>query len=316
MPDSIFHVVYSNNVEELKKQLQGDPNLLHIRCTVLHPTAHEIVKVVSWSLLIGKKAATLFLGFAAIFGPVLPAAGGAAAAGATTAGTVGAAEMGASTVMLGVAKKTWEFGDKELRFFRADGEDWTLLHFAAFGNAVEAALYLIKQGIDVTARDAKGRTFQDLACNQQFINLCQGAIESRTELLTVTNSYQQAKNEKARLNEALAVAQQNFQDLTRRLAELNTLLEKGETDLKQNQGKNKELADQLTQQRKMAENLNAELEKSREERQRLLTRAAQINAQLARVEQRISFFQRQQSSDNHSVEIEDVTEEDEKNFRG
>lgn len=137
----------------------------------------------------GKKAAA----FGWIGGVFLVAStGGAAAAAAPVAISLGEA-IGAVIGLCGLGASFYVpfvAGDEALTHMTyINGR--TLLHFAALGNAIQVAQFLIEQGARTDLTDLKGKTFLDIARDaghKDFVSAAKASMDARAGQLAQQNN--------------------------------------------------------------------------------------------------------------------------------
>lgn len=207
MPKDIFRAAFDNDVKRIKEILKKHPGL--VNASFGDPN-FPYGGAAAWAGLAAKKVFGSFL-FLVTAGALMVETGGAALLWGGGLGGAGAA--------------AWNAGDRALVFNTGCRQGWTPLHFAAYGDAPEAAKLLIQSGANDQARDAKGRTYIGIVrkrlvgvrTKELFIEKCKEEITARAERLWNENNLQRAENQVRAGADELNQERQHRQDLEQRM---------------------------------------------------------------------------------------------------
>ena len=208
----IFKAAYENDLTELKRLVSPDPTfLVNNRFAETSPV---VTQAVAWTSFVAKKTVGGFVALCALTG-----------ATAITAETAGVGSLAAGT-LTGVAYGAWKGFDKDLGYYMKLRGGWTPLHFAALGNASEAAQHLIERGADINILSDKGEKYSALG-GETFLVKCELAIARREN---IRERQEQANHERElaqqrELERRNREAEQRHQ-LTQRQMQLQQLLQK------------------------------------------------------------------------------------------
>lgn len=231
---NIFEAAYSNDCARLAELLNAHPYFLNIKAEESFFTACAQVR--SWATIVAKKTLSSFLGLAAA-GAIMVETGGIAlfAGGSLSAMTVAA----------------WECGDKSLKYNLFNRDGWTLLHFAAYGNASDAALLLIGRGADTEVQVNKQKCLH--WAKTPFKDRCVRAREQYVTRLAAENDRRRQaiaqEAERQRMMQVVAEAQRNAEAVGQVAAAADEQVRQANARMEEERQRSEEI-------RRQAENMN------------------------------------------------------------